>query len=247
MPISTPETGAAPETSKAKEEGNVPIREDNIEPDETEIHDNGFRYPTSYRNKLLKGSKPDFSQKTMCEQISGNSQAVHRIQSAETTKSSPEPQDNNSKENHSVYVGHIHKNTTEDNIRAHVADIGIQLENITEVKKLKCKSLKMSLFCISVNAPDTQEKLYDANNWPMGVRIRQFHPANDRRTSSQPSVRSIRSAMKEDPKTQRKFSDENYFLYVGRIARNTSEEDMRSHIANIGIPFNHVADVIKLK
>ena len=102
MPISTPETGAAPETSKAKEEGNVPIRDDNIEPEETEIHDNGFGYPTSYRNKLLK----DFSQKTMREQISGNSQAVHRIQSAETTTSSPEPQDNNSKENHSVYVGH---------------------------------------------------------------------------------------------------------------------------------------------
>ena len=167
--VVTPETtGDVPEEISAQTTTQVSHGKEKIQAE------SGFRHTNTYRNKIVNGGKrkANNSQQLNRDQVIGSSKTLHRIESAVTNGSSKE---SISDKNHLVYVGRISKSTTEDAMRAHVADLGIPDEKVADVIKLKSKNLYEASFCISVSCVEAEEKLFDPRNWPEGARIRHFY------------------------------------------------------------------------
>ena len=156
----------------------------------------GFRHTTKDRNRIVKGkgvkqpnssnksnetSKSESSSTSYQSPQVGNCRGPLRIKSA--VVNTPQHQHT---ANHLVYVGQVSRETTEDDMRAHVADLGISDESVADVIKLRCKDGKQSSFCISVCSKDAEKNLFSTNNWPEGVRIRTFRPARTKRYNPLP-------------------------------------------------------------
>ena len=158
----------------------------------------GFRHTTKDRNRIVKGKgvkQPNSSNKSnetsksessltsyQSPQV-GNCRGPLRIKSAVGLVNTPQHQHT---ANHLVYVGQVRRETTEDDMRAHVADLGISDESVADVIKLRCKDGKQSSFGISVCSKDAVKTLFSPNNWPEGVRIRTFRPARTKRYNPLP-------------------------------------------------------------
>ena len=120
----------------------------------------GILHTTKDRNRIVKGKgakQPNSSNKsneTSKREISwtsyqspqvGNCKGPLRIKLA--VVNTPQHQHT---ANHLVYVGQVSRDTTEDDMRAHVTDLGISDESVADVIKLSSKDGKQSSFCISV-------------------------------------------------------------------------------------------------
>ena len=113
---------------------------------------NGFRHTKGDRNKIVKGNQ-------------------YRIKSATAIV----------QKNHLIYIGRLEKETTEDAVRAHIADVGLSNKSVADDIKLKCRSEHESSFCLSVSSEKSKSVLFDPENWLSGARIRQFKPAHPRK------------------------------------------------------------------
>lgn len=81
----------------------------------------------------------------------------------------------------SVYVGRLSYDTTTDDIRAHLLDIGVT--HISDVQKLQCRDTDASSFCVSLDSSECENIIFTADKWPEGVLIR---PYKQRRKSHMP-------------------------------------------------------------
>ena len=106
----------------------------------------------------------------------GSSLKSHRIEAAAVSDRRTKPAENI----HRVYAGRLSSSTSEDAIRAHLADVGLQNSDIADVVKLKCRNLNESSFCISLNSKVAENKIYDSSLWPEGIRIRPFNSPSPR-------------------------------------------------------------------
>ena len=80
-----------------------------------------------------------------------------------------------------IYVGKLDKQTSEDALRYHIIDIGLQQTDIADVIKLPCKNQHESSFCVSVNDELAETVLLSTGQWPYGTRVRPFHPSGQRK------------------------------------------------------------------
>ena len=102
------------------------------------------------------------------DELAGNSESSYRIQAAPADPPST----------YVVYVGNLVKETSEDDLRAHLVDIGLSIDNIADVFKLNSRNKSKSSFCISLDNGKDEWSLYNPSNWPQHVIIRPFRPKN---------------------------------------------------------------------
>ena len=98
--------------------------------------------------------------------VLGTSTEQHRIQSAVTVYEQQATS--------LVYIGGLDKNTSEDEVRSHMLDIGVQNRNIADVLKLKNCSNSDASFCVSLCNKEAEDLVYNSSKWPSGTRIRPF-------------------------------------------------------------------------
>ena len=147
----------------------------------------GFCHTQAERRRIKKGgiTKPpvqssvsETSQQTAKSAprtpVVGRSHQPHRIKAASSRND--DRQGRISESTHLVYVGHLIKGTSEDAVRAHLADVGLLNSEIADVMKLNCKNPEESSFCISLSTSTAENKVYNSGKWPQGVRIRPFTP-----------------------------------------------------------------------
>ena len=73
-----------------------------------------------------------------------------------------------------VYIGKLDRDTSEDSVRCHLAEIGIDSDDIADIIKLKSKNNDESSFCISLNTMEANEAVLADNQWPKGIRVRKY-------------------------------------------------------------------------
>ena len=72
----------------------------------------------------------------------------------------------------SVYIGKLSDSTTPITLRQHPREVGAH--DITDVIDLKCKIPGRSSFCVIVDSQQSEDVLYNANNWPLGAKVRPY-------------------------------------------------------------------------
>ena len=85
-----------------------------------------------------------------------------------------------------IYVGKLSVDTKEDEIRSHLSDIGISNDDVADVIKHRTRNEDEASYCISLNTKVAESIGLSEKLWPVGVRVRRFHPRknnqrNDRR------------------------------------------------------------------
>ena len=83
-----------------------------------------------------------------------------------------------------VYIGRLKKETSEEDLRAHITDIGVPSDEIADVIPLRCRNEAQSSYCISLNSKSAESTVLCDKNWPHGVRVRLFHPRSRNNTRS---------------------------------------------------------------
>ena len=84
-----------------------------------------------------------------------------------------------------IYVGGLKRDTSEDDIRSHLIDVGIENFDISDVIALTSRNQNQSSFCVSLDSKEAVDIIYERGNWPTHVRIRPYmynvHNENIRR------------------------------------------------------------------
>ena len=75
-----------------------------------------------------------------------------------------------------IYIGKLCQTTDEDTLLAHLQDIGINLGDISEIKKLTPSGSKKVSYCVSLNSETVANLVKLMDNWPKGIVIRPFSP-----------------------------------------------------------------------
>ena len=140
----------------------------------------GFRHTKSHRQSILKGRPTKKKLKVdppihKSDELAGNSESSYRIQAAPADPPST----------YVVYVGNLVKETSEDDLRAHLVDIGLSIDNIADVFKLNSRNKSKSSFCISLDNGKDEWSLYNPSNWPQHVIIQPFRPKNSQNSNFQ--------------------------------------------------------------
>ena len=191
-------------------------------PDVTKTQE-GFRHTKADRQRILNGSrkKPKTVNETESgpnvrhSPIVGSSQSPLRIKAA-TNTSFDQPASTCL-----VYVGHLSDDTSEDGIRAHLADMGIPNDNIADVIKLRCRNSGESSFCISLDNKKYEQKVYDPSKWPIDVRIRPFKEKNSKRPSRRHRQRFVPPRFHRQRKNE---TSNNYYTSLdGRVSQQEKD------------------------
>ena len=142
-----------------------------------------YRHTAAYRRKILRAKKPgtDGQSKSVENraEVRGSSQDQHRVKSVQ--------QDQLSQPTSLVYVGSLTRNTSEEDLRCHLMDIGVSNQNISDVFQLNSRSIKDTSFCVSLCDRQAEYLVYNPSNWPSGTRIRPFKKRPNRRKPYQRS------------------------------------------------------------
>jgi hypothetical protein len=135
--------------------------------------DTGFRLSSKERKNILKGrghARTGISQRD----IRGSSDKKYCITAAQ------QPTGNSSL----VYIGNLKSETSEMEVRKHLANLGISC--VSDVFSLNGKSSRYSSFCVSLGNASEMEKVFQAESWPIGVVVRPFRPAHRRNGNNKP-------------------------------------------------------------
>lgn len=137
--------------------------------------DEGFRHSAKERKNIRRGGT-GLHAAVNRRDIHGTSTGQHRVSAA--GQSGPST--------YLVYAGKLAANTTCDDLRCHLNDVGIQ--DIADVMNLNGRNrARESSFCISINSKSSMEKAFCPELWPTGVIVREFRPSkgsNKRQTKS---------------------------------------------------------------
>lgn len=71
-----------------------------------------------------------------------------------------------------VYVGKLSPTTTCDDVRAHLGDTHIS--GIADLFKLSAEESPVSSFCVVFDNQSSIDQVYQADNWPKGVKVRPY-------------------------------------------------------------------------
>ena len=161
----------------------------------------GFCHTVAERRNILKGKRNsnigDPNVQSRKKLIVGRSSKVFNINSANDTlagkpknkfrpwtKSTTSRSEGRSSRSSTklIYVGKLKSNTSTNAMRRHLLDIGVINEDLADVIKLNCKNSNENSFCISLNHDAAVRTVFDADNWPSGVRLRPFNPAAPKKT-----------------------------------------------------------------
>jgi viroplasmin and RNaseH domain-containing protein len=80
-----------------------------------------------------------------------------------------------------IYVGKVKVQTSHNDIRRHLREIGVS--HISDVIQLPCRVPGEASFCVTVDAESDEEIIFNADNWPTGVRIRSYKERSAARVS----------------------------------------------------------------
>lgn len=130
-----------------------------------ETSQDGFQLQSHQRRDALRGN--NFASSNS-QEIKGSSTAAMRISGVSVPNSG-------NVSTKSTYVGQLHDQTTAEMVRRHLIDIGVDNRNVCDVIKLNSKLPHQASFCVIVDAPEAERRLYHPNNWPVGVRVRPYH------------------------------------------------------------------------
>ena len=172
-------------------------RQTKYEP-EISLQDQGFQHPKHVRNKIVRGqvitqaanSDVGLSSKI----VTGSSHGNYSIKAA-----APLNPDSESSGSVLVYVGRLAKDSTEQSVRNHLANIGVTVYQIADVIKLKCRKDNETSFCISLNDKSAHRILFESDNWPAGIRVRTFKQSPIKNKTSRAPLR-MRNAQSAPPR-----------------------------------------------
>ena len=125
----------------------------------------GFQHTVEERRSILKG-RTNLRATTLGQQdIKGTSEKVHIISAAEERRT------------HLLYVGGLHVNTAEKDLRSHLCDI--QIRDVADVVMPSKRPARQASFCVSLETDRSMTKAFSPENWPTGVTVRPFRPARN--------------------------------------------------------------------
>ena len=81
---------------------------------------------------------------------------------------------------HQLYVGGLHQDTTEKNLRGQLKDL--RVHEVTDIISLKSRNRPNApaSFCIVVDNLNDKMKIDNQDSWPERIRIRDFIPRDSR-------------------------------------------------------------------
>ena len=143
-----------------------------IEPDSDTGNPDAFRHTQKDRKKILKGTMGSkFSTATNNAKPSeSNNKHVYNFNIEAAYKKSSD----SSGPTYLVYIGKLAARTTQQSLRKHLLQIGIQNKELSDILQLRCRNENERSFCVSIDGEDGKDKIYNLQNWPAGVRIRPF-------------------------------------------------------------------------
>ena len=121
----------------------------------------GFQLSSNNRKQLRKNGA---AQGNKHAPIEGSSDKPHRLSAAEQTGQSDHIR--------TVYVGNLSPTSTCDDVRAHLGDS--EISGIADVFKLSANESPVSSFCVVFDNQRSIDQVYQADNWPRGVKIRPY-------------------------------------------------------------------------
>jgi hypothetical protein len=125
----------------------------------------GYRHTNSQRKNIRRG-RTGLSAATGQSDILGNSRGNHRISASVTPTN----------DSYLVYVGKLSVNTTSDDLRCHLADIGVN--DVADVIKLNTRfKHKESSVCASLHNELCMTNMFNSVVWPAGIIVRPYRPA----------------------------------------------------------------------
>lgn len=119
-----------------------------------------FRLPNHYRKQLRRGKNQQTNGK---QPIKGSSNS-HRIKAASKGGTAHQVR--------AVYIGQLTDKTSVQDMRTHLQEIGVG--HVSDVIQLSCRTEGQSSFCVCVDNSIDEDKMYQAGNWPLGVRVRPY-------------------------------------------------------------------------
>ena len=141
-----------------------------------------FHHTSAERRNILRGVKRNHgtaenSKITVSNRfdVLGNSTKQSGIQAAPLLRSNQLPAETS----HLIYVGRLAQRTSARDLRCHLLQSGVTNEDIADVIKLKCRNEWESSFCISVNTNEAKERVFQENNWPVGVKVRKYNTTSN--------------------------------------------------------------------
>ena len=78
----------------------------------------------------------------------------------------------NTQARHDVFIGNLSCTTTEDEIRAHLMDIGV--ENITSISKVLTKNESSCAMRVRINDNSIKRNVYKMDNYEDGIIVKPF-------------------------------------------------------------------------
>ena len=133
----------------------------------------GFQHSRGERKKIIRGlfqGNQTKSAKSEAKSPHSTIKAVsHKVKAAE-------PQQPANK-TCLLYVGRLAEDTTEESLREHIRETGLNNTDVADVIKLKCKQPGQTSFCVSLNTKKAENSLYALMKWPSGVKVRPYKPA----------------------------------------------------------------------
>ena len=183
--------------------------------------ENQFRHSNQNRRKILKGRKVDSANSGAKCEITGSSTSQHRIQAAnyDTGNADTPHQPKTSL----VYVGGLSRHTTEDDIRAHLQDIGVSNNSIGDVLKLRSRTSNQTSFCISLSDPEYESLIYDEMKWPNGIRVRPYRQRQNNPAANKRRSYPRRYQRNEPPPRFRDQNNRRSFQHYGSLDSNRLE------------------------
>lgn len=123
----------------------------------------GFQFQNDQRRNVRRGNT--FSSNSGQQEVQGSATQPLRIQGSTMSHSQPNTP-------RSVYIGRLSENTTPDDIRAHLSDIGVS--DLSDVISLNSNISGQASFCVVLDNETDENKVYDHTKWPSGVRVRPY-------------------------------------------------------------------------
>ena len=149
------------------------------------ISDAPFQLSKQERRNILRGVKGKNPARHMPTKVSSISNRLSKSSSSPNCKYQIRASKTDQTSNFLIYVGKLEQNTTVDDLRSHLLQIGVLNVNIADVMKLKCRNEQESSFCISVNCMDAKDLIFTKQCWPEGVRIRKYNMQKKHQTNKE--------------------------------------------------------------
>ena len=143
-----------------------------IEPDSDTGNPDAFRHTQKDRKRILKGTMGSKSSTATnnAKPSESNNKYVYNFNIEAASKKSSD----SSGPTYLLYIGKLAAQTTQQSLRKHLLQIGIQNKELSDILQLRCRNENERSFCVSIDGEDGKDKIYNLQNWPAGVRIRPF-------------------------------------------------------------------------